>query len=139
MIRIRKRMACSVWKVALLMAVCLLSLIYNVIQYQQIRTPLSERMVGTYCTGDQELPGCEYVVLEPNDTYCWYRQFEILEVGTYSGQDTIFELEPDVENVPPAQFVSSGENLYWVRDDTVKEFHKITKFAMFVNVKPPTR
>lgn len=92
---------------------------------------LSGNMVGTYVMGDEKSEDAEYFVLDKNNNYYRYKQFQFLEEGTYEEiYDNVFALN-ETEN---RYIVYNNEEIYYFDSDGVRSYGRIAEIPLFVNV-----
>lgn len=77
------------------LSICILGLLlYAVGLNQQLNRYRQPRIVGTYLNGTAEMGNAEYVVFTQDGLFFRYRQFQMLETGTYeTSGEGIFAVE----------------------------------------------
>ncbi|MCL2045110.1 MAG: hypothetical protein FWG88_01830 [Oscillospiraceae bacterium] len=93
---------------------------------------------GTYIAGDQLSPNAIYLVIETTDNYyVLYRQFELIEIGTFSIQERIIGLlVSDGEEYSKHIYQQNEDTIYLLNHDgTVTMFIRIALIPTFINIE----
>lgn len=112
----------------------LASIILNISQMQDAP---EASVVGTFLHPDEGVTGL-HLVMEWDGEFMLYRQFEVLEVGTYTGLgDGIFYLQSTTSDFS-AQIVYRENNYIYLfsAGQTVLSFHRISDIPTYINVLP---
>lgn len=127
------------WLITLLVGLAMAALAHYQVSRPVPRFEQPMVLTGTYCTGNAALPhaDAEYLAFMKDGEYWHYRQFELLERGSYSpGQDeALFRLTPQGGG-PVSTAVWTGEKLYRVDSaGGVTVFLKFTDVPTLINVE----
>lgn len=92
--------------------------------------------VGTYCTGDGRSPQDQYLVFQRDNFYTLYRQFEVLDVGTYTTEDSgVLSLQPEEDGGKRFAVFSDWDTVCLVdSENEILVFYKLTSHPTYINV-----
>ena len=127
----------------ILLGLLLLSLTANAVQYVTARKREVGALIGTYCSQTDNPGEGEYYVFLEDHRYVKYRQFQLLEQGTYS-KDTrqldgqgIFKLQSESGEMV-AQILQMEDAVYSFQSDgEILSYSKISDTPTFINVEMP--
>lgn len=118
-----------------------LSLTFNVVffgQMQRLKNPRDKSVVGTFLMGNElDVDNSAYMVFQQDGKYVLYKQFEVLEKGSYSDEGQGFYA------LTPAGSGQGGRVVYNGSDEAVlvdsgggtELFVRISDIPTFINVK----
>ena len=116
--------------IALFLSICAnIVLIYFVHQY---RNPVVN-IVGTYCNGDEKNEETAYFAFKSDGTYVQYRQFHMMDKGTYCRTGNGLYTLTSESGSQHALWVQ-GNSLYNPCDGNVTVYTKIDNVPNLINV-----
>lgn len=118
--------------VVVLLAISLITNLY-LITYNSVEKKIS--IVGTYCSGKQELENTEYITFDKNGKYIMYKQFEVLEKGNYSLQkEKVISLESSDNSITNV-LMGEGSVIYYIdKMSDIKCLNKISDIPTYINI-----
>lgn len=126
--------------IVLLVVVLAISLAGNIVLMGPNTLPRTASIVGTYLSNDNpwEWEIAEYLVFEREGAYTRYRQFEILEEGTYEEAAAgVYSLHPDGSAAVTAQAVFTDDVVYaFDTEGMVIPFPRMSDIPTFINLEP---
>ena len=126
------------WMSLILIAMCM-AMVFSVIHF----APMPHQLWGTYSTGNGPLIDSLYLVLQTDGRYTIYRQFEVLEKGTFEpllpgtgNEDIIYRLTSQ-DTLSETKLVYDKESdavvLLDYQDEDIP-MGRISRDALFINV-----
>ena len=117
-----------------MIAIIVLLLISNIVQYNSFNR--DGTIIGTSRTGDGMSPLDEYFIFEKDGKYVIYRQFAILESGTYEEvEDSLYLLSDGTgAQAAYALYSRSEDKVYLIRADEFRTFAKVSDVPFYINV-----
>ncbi|MCI8768489.1 MAG: hypothetical protein HFH21_12030 [Ruminococcus sp.] len=126
------------WMPLILIAMCM-AMVFSVIHF----APMPHQFWGTYSTGNEPLTDSLYLVLQTDGRYTIYRQFEVLEKGTFEpllpemgNEDIVYRLTSQ-DTLSETKLVYDKESdavvLLDYQDEDIP-MGRISRDALFVNV-----
>lgn len=112
----------------------LCSVLINVVQLQK---PAESPMIGTFVYPYESVDAI-YLVIEQNNQFMLYRQFEILEVGIYMKLgDGIYYLQSQTSGFSAQMLYRDSDFIYLFSEEgLILDFYRISDIPSYINVSP---
>ena len=128
-------------RMTMVAAVCLgvfVTLVAVVVVYSYSANRYGAAPLGTYASGITLQPQAEYLVFLRDGVYCRYRQFEMLDTGTFElREDNIYALR-STESGECWEVLWRGDTIYRTTPEgIVLPYIQISKTPTFINVTQP--
>lgn len=97
-----------------------------------------QQITGTYCSGEQVSGEDIYLALEQDGSYTLYRQFELLQSGSYHREQELEKMQlfslRSAESAATWLLWDGGEQLLLLSADTALPLHKISDTPSYINL-----
>lgn len=95
-------------------------------------------ITGTYITADNQLEDAEYLVLKSDGTYLHYKQYKVLQEGTYETDEYIkYRCKLYNNESCFGQILADADGIYLIdeKEDHLR-FEKISETPTYINIAP---
>lgn len=123
-------------KITILTSLLVVSSLLNIVLLCILFQPNSNSIIGTYCTGTGRNEHDNYIVFQSDGLYTIYTQFNIIEKGTYTIEDTNIYLLQSKDNGEKKYVIWNGANLIYCFgiEGTIITYDKVDSTPMYINL-----